>query len=295
MKAKKFVYISVFLLAGATISEAQHIENNNPGRDSNGVPIIKTLLYGFDVLDIGRQVSKDVHVELSGTFTSKHIWHGLDLLDDHGAFIPVGTLIFGDSGFSAKIIDVYPLSSGFESSVERNYAGFYTGALLDGTSWATHFTANYFYYGKPKVGDRKGDAQEIGSTFFWPKLISVGDNYITPSYYLGYIWASVHDSDIRGCEGFIHVLGLGYDLEQPNFWPDGQEQSFRFSGDITYNDGFAGSDIEHDWSHAVLGISTNLGSDKTTATPYLNYQISMDDSVNNEDEIWCSVNLSHRF
>jgi len=295
MKARTFLFISVFSLGMMSISQAQETEKVGHVGDSSTKPTIKSLLYGFDILDIVRGLEGKIDFELSGTFTSKHIWHGLDLLDDHGAFIPVGTIIFGDSGFSAKIIDVYPLSSGFERSVERNYAGFYTGALMEGTPWITHFTTNYFYYGKPKVAGRKGDSQEIGSTFFWPQLISVGDNYITPSYYLGYIWASKHNSDIRGCEGFIHVFGLGYDFEIPNFWPDGKKQAFRLSGDITYNDGFAGHTIDHDWSHVVFGISTNFNKGGLAVTPSLNYQISMDDSVNTENELWCSVSATYRF
>jgi hypothetical protein len=295
MKPEWFLIIGVFLLGMMGVSQAQEAEPTADGRDLTAMPIIKSMFYGFDVLDIGRGLEDKIDVELSGTFTSKHIWHGLDLLDDHGAFIPVGTVIFGDSGFSAKIIDVYPLSGGFERSVERNYAGFYTGVFLEGTPWATHFTANYFYYGKPKVPGHKNDAQEVGSTFFWPKLISVGDDYITPSYYLGSIWASKSNSNIRGCEGFAHVFGLGYDFGVPDFWPGGKEQAFRFSADITYNDGFAGSAIDHDWSHAVFGISAHLGAGHLTMTPSLNYQISMDDSVNKENELWSSISATYRF
>ncbi len=295
MKARTFFLIEVFLLGMMGVSQAQEAEEVAQGGDSSTKPIIKSLFYGFDVLDIVRGLEGKIDFELSGTFTSKHIWHGLDLFDDHGAFIPVGTVTFGDSGFSAKIIDVYPLSSGFERSVERNYAGFYTGAFLEGTPWATHFTTNYFYYDKPKVPGHKGDSQEIGSIFFWPQHISIGDNYITPSYYLGYIWASEHNSNIRGCEGFIHVFGLGYDFEIPNFWPDGKKQAFRLSGDITYNDGFAGSTIDHDWSHVVFGISTNIKKGNLTITPSLSHQISMDDSVNSENELWCGINVTYRF
>jgi len=295
VKARTIFLVGVFLLGMMSVSQAQETEKVGHSGDSGAIPKIKSLIYGFDVLDIGRGLGRKIDIELSGTFTSKHMWHGLDLLDDHGAFIPVATLIFGESGFSAKIIDVYPLSSGFERSVERNYAGFYTGALLEGTPWATQFTTNYYYYGKPKVPGHKGDSQEVGTTFSWPRIISVGDGHITPSYYLGYIWASKSNSNLRGCEGFIHVLGLGYDFEMTDFWPDGNKQDFRLFGDIIYNDGFAGSAIKHDWSHAVLGISTNFKKGNWTISPSLNYQISMDDSVNNENELWCGISATYRF
>lgn len=260
--------------------------------------IVAVVLLNLMSICHGQETDGDkpaINFELSSTFTSKHMWHGMDLLDGSGAFIPAGTIIFGDSGFSAKIIDVYPLSSGFERSVERNYAGFYTGAFLKDTPWATNFTVNYYYYGKPKVADRKSDSQEIGAAFSWPELIAVADGYIVPSYYVGYIWADVKGSNNLGCQGFIHIFGLGYDFEAPNFWSSGEKQVFKLSGDITYNDGFGGSAIEHDWSHIVFGISTNFKKGNLTITPSLNYQISMDDSVNTENEFWCGINATYRF
>ncbi|MHC4397217.1 MAG: hypothetical protein ACYS1A_16385 [Planctomycetota bacterium] len=295
MKVITFLFIIAFLLGMMGVSQAQEAGKSGQGEILGAMPIIRSLFHGFDVLDIGRGLEEEIDFELSTIFTSKHMRHGLDLLNDNGAFIPIGTVIFGESGFIAKIIDVYPTTSGFETSVERNYAGFYTGALLQETSWATNFTLNYFYYGKPKVPGNKMDAQEFGSTFFWPRLMAVGNGYITPSYYLGYIWPSTSNSILRGCEGFIHVFGLGYDFAIPDFWPGGQEQAFRLFGDITYNDGYGSPTIEHDWSHAIIGMSTNLKKGNLTITPSLNYQVSMEDSVNNENELWCVISATCRF
>jgi hypothetical protein len=296
MKIRTFLFIGVFLLSINSIStQAQETKEVDQIKGVNSIPVIKTKFYDFDVLDIGRGLKGKIDFELSSTFVSKHIWHGLDLFDDHGAFLPVGTIIFGDSGFTAKIIDVYPMSSGFEKSVERHYAGFYTGTLLQDTPWATNFTTSYYYNGKPKTANKKGDTQEIGITFFWPKLIAAGNGYITPSYYFDYIWASKSNSDMRNCEGFIHVFGIAYDFEIPDFLMTGKKQNFRLFGDLTYNDGFVGSTIEHDWSHAVIGISTNFTKGNWTITPSLSFQKSMEDSVNTEDEFWSSISVTYRF
>jgi hypothetical protein len=66
-------------------------------------------------------------------------------------------------------------------------------------------------------------------------------------------------------------------------------------GDVTYNDGYGGVAIEHDWSHATFRMSTNLVMENWTFTPSLNYQISMDDSVNNENELWFGITTTYRF
>lgn len=293
MKLRTLILSVVILLSSAGVSRCQEIEEAGQRADTVTEPVIKHQWYGFDLLDIGRITrEKKIGLELTTTVLSKHIWHGLDLLDDHGAFIPVGTVTIGDSGLSGKIIDVYPLSSGFEKSVERNYAAFYTKSFFEDTQYATKITANYFYYGKQKRSS-KVDTQEVGACFCWPNLFESSEISIIPSYYFGCIWASESHSEISGCEGFIHVFSLAHDFVLPDFWAKGQKQVFGFSGDITYNDGFAGAD--HDWSHAVIGVSTNLEMGNLTMTPSVNYQISMDDSVNDEDELWCGLNVTYRF
>ena len=296
MKTRVLISTGIMLMLFARASQCHGIEESNQEVSIRTMPPVKYLWYGFDLLDIGRFAEKGkLGVELSTIMVSKNMWQGFDLLDDHGAFIPVGTVTFGDSGFSGKIIGVYPLSSGFEKSVELDYAAFYTKAFLEDTRYVTNVTANYFYYGKPKQPGHNGDTQEVGVCLCWPKAFTIADSPLVPSYYAGALWSSESNSDVRGVEGFVHVLGLAYDLGVTNFWPNGQKQVFRFSGDITYNDGFGGKEVDHDWSHTVIGVSTNLEMGNLTMTPSVNYQISMDDSVNDEDELWCGVNVTYRF
>jgi len=296
---KGTLFLSVALLVTVvSICQAQNAERTRPEADLSVAPIIKCVqdLWGlFDPYFGTGAVKGNIGVDLSTTIVSKHMWHGFDLLDDHGAVIPSATVTFGDTGFSGKVIGVYPLSSGFEKSVELNYAAFYKGSFLEDTRYVSDFTVNYFYYGKPKVARRKADTQEIGVSLCWPELINVGGSSVVPSYYFGSIWPSKSDSDNSGCEGFIHAFGLGYDLSIPDFWQDKKEQIFSFFGNITYNDGFGGAAVDSDWSHAVIGVRTNLGRGNLTIAPGLYYQISMDDSVNDEDELWCGLTLTYSF
>jgi hypothetical protein len=62
---------------------------------------------------------------------------------------------------------------------------------------------------------------------------------------------------------------------------------------VNYNDGILGAD--HDWSHATLGLSTSFELEPVTLTPFLNYQISMDESVNDEDEIYGGISITLDF
>lgn len=298
MKTRKALINIAFLLGTLGICQAQETKKGKLEAGLSAMPVIKQVWDDFDLLGIcrGKEAKRGkLEVDLSTTLVSKHMWHGFDLLDDHGAFIPVVGLNFEDTGFSGKVIAVQPLSSGFEDSVELDYAAFYKGTFLKGTRYVTNLTANYFYYGKPNEANRKADTQEIGIGFCWPELITVGNSSLTTNYYFGSLWPSRSNSPLSGCEGFIHVFGLGYDLTLPTFWAGKKEQTFSFFGDITYNDGFGGKSVDSDWSHAVIGVRTNLGSGNLTVTPAIYYQISMDDSVNDEDELWCGISLTYSF
>jgi len=293
MKAVKLMISGVLVLSLVGICPAQEVEDTVQQVDPNAVPSVKYRWYGFELLDILRGLEGKVSVDVGATIQSKNMWHGFDLYDDHGVFMPAVGVTLGDTGFSGKVMRGYPLSGGMEESVQMLYAIFYTGAFLEDTPYVTNYTANYFYYSLPRISGARSDSQEVGVTFAWPKLL--GDNGLLPNYYIGRLWPSRSHSNIRGSEGFIHVFGLAYDFAVPDFWAAGKSQGFRLSSDITYNDGFGAGSAEHDWSHAVLGASSNVGIGNITFTPYVNYQISMDDSVNPEDELWRGVNLTYRF
>jgi hypothetical protein len=277
----------------AGICQGQETKKGKLEADANAMPIIKYLWYGFDLLDIRRGLEGKISVDLTTTVQSKHMWHGFDLYGDRAVCLPAVGVTLGDTGFSGKYIRAYPFTGDLDESAQVIYALFYSGAFLQDTSYATNFTTNYFYYGLPRIHSARSDTQEAGIGFSWPKLL--GDSGLVPNYYFGRLWPTRSQSNLEGCEGFIHVFGLAYNLDVPDFWAVGKNQTFRLSGDISYNDGFGSGAAKHDWSHAVLGVSTDLKKGNFTITPFLNYQISMEDSVNNEDELWCGMNATYRF
>jgi len=65
-----------------------------------------------------------------------------------------------------------------------------------------------------------------------------------------------------------------------------KEQILKLSSQVVYNSGVGATGmVEHDWSHATFGLSTGFAlSENLTFTPGIYYQLSMEDSVNPEDE-----------
>ena len=135
--------------------------------------------------------------------------------------------------------------------------------------------------------------QEVNVTLSWPNICPGG---VVPSYTAVATWPSVSKSDIRDSSGWVHVFGLGYDLALSDILPVTTEQSLYLSTDIVYNDGAYGTAVDHDWSHAVFGISTKFElADNLTFTPGFYYQSSWDDSVNPEDEFWIYLGMTYKF
>jgi len=248
----------------------------------------------------------ELGVTLDVTYVSKYIWRGIDLLDDVGAVQPSIDIDLFGTGFSFNVWSSYAGSGGMANhgafsrvdATEYDYKLIYETTLLEDERLATNIMANWIYYDfidAPSVGSAQGggDAQELGVGFSWPNLCPMG---IVPSYYVGKIWEARSNSVLTGeYGGWVHVFGLGYDLELPPILPETTEQIVNLSVNLVYNDGFAGATVDHDWSHIVWGASTSVDIGPGTLSPGLYYQTSMEDSVNPEDELWTGISYTINF
>ncbi len=251
-------------------------------------------------------------VTLDTTWVSKYLWRGFDLLDDKGAFQPsIDVDLFG-SGFSVNVWASYPTAAGDmnkytaaeasrEDATEYDCTVAYDMVICEDEAWATDIRFQGIYRDFIDRPSRAADDEEIGMLLAWPNVCPTG--VVTPSYYVGKIWPAkagkprAGKTDLPGeYGGWIHIFGIGYDLKVPGLTPNTPEQVFNFSAAAVYNDGFASATADHDWSHALFGVSTEFElTENVSLTPALYYQSSWDDSVNPEDETWVSIGASCRF
>ena len=252
-------------------------------------------------------------VTLDATWVSKYLWRGIDLLDDKGAFQPsVDVDLFG-SGFSVNVWASYPTAAGDMNktatapagvsrvdATEFNYTIAYDTVICESEDWAAAVRIQGIYRDFIDRPDQAADDQEIGLQVALPNLFPEG---VVPSYYVGKLWPAksgkprAGKADLPGnYGGWVHIFGLGYDLKVPGLTPETPEQVFSFSAAAVYNDGFAGGGVDHDWSHALFGVSTSFElAENVNLTPGFYYQSSWEDTVNPEDEMWFSIGVSCKF
>ena len=257
-----------------------------------------------------------VGVTLDATWVSKFLWRGFDLTDDKGAFQPSVDVDLMGSGFRVNVWASYPTSVGNSQIVgsrvnttEYDYTLAYDAVICEGETQETRVTVQGIYRDFIDTYDEAADDLEVGLRVAWPNACPTGA--VTPSYYVGKIWpgagsagtnsAGVAKADLSmHYDGWIHIFGLSYDLKVPGLTTNTPEQVFTFGAAAVYNDGFTdgvlGGSVDHDWSHALFSVSTEVElAENVSLTPAFYYQSSWDDSVNPEDEMWLSIGASCRF
>lgn len=223
--------------------------------------------------------------DLDATYVSHYIWRGYDVFDDTASFQPSLNANLWDSGFSLNIWQALACGSGYRNLEELDYTVAYGNTFCAGEFYEFDFGANYIYYDFYDNPSADVDTEETGAGIAFTHLLPIGDSYIIPSYYVGKLWPVDGADDVAG---IYHSLGLAYDWIIPD-----TDYALSFTWDINYNDGMFNAD--HDWSHTTFGLSTSVDVGPVTVTPFVNYQISMEDTVNNEDELYGGLSVSTSF
>ncbi len=247
------------------------------------------------------------------TFSSKYVWRGFDIYDDKSAIHPSVDLNYGGLGIN---VTGHRANSGeFENGERWDYSLYYMGAMNMDQSYALQYRLGWVYYNYPDQptegsnapGVQNAALQELHAVVSFPKIIPGG---LVPSYVLVKLWPSDSGSfsgsktpavpGLGGtASGFAHIFMLDYALTMGGILPETPEQVLNLHSEVVFNDGVgpAGQNVDHDWSNAVFGVSTDFDlAENVSITPGLYYQITMDDSVNDDkDELWVSVGAKYKF
>lgn len=242
--------------------------------------------------------------ELSGTidltFQSKYVWRGFDVYGDKSAVQASINLDLFGTGFGVNMMGHRANSSGYENWERWDYNIYYGGKLFEDELYATNWRMGYVHYNYPDSSSHtegSRDLSELHWIFSLPN--ATGVKGLVPTYILVKLWP--YNSNTLGdtASGWAHIFMLDYGLKMPGILPDTDEQVLRLHSELVFNDGVhpgGAPGVDHDWSNIVFGVETDFDlGNNMSLTPGLYQQISMDDSVNPDDETWVNLSLKYKF
>ena len=255
----------------------------------------------FCVVGFAQAQNSELHGSVDLTYQSKYIWRGFDVYNDKSAVQPSLDLDLFGTGFGFNIMGHRANSSGYEAAERWDYTLYYQNGLFQDEAYALMYRFGWVYYNFPELSQADADLQEIHTVLSLPKVIPGG---LVPSYVLVKLWPNSSRSWVGApssdgtASGFAHIFMLDYPLTVGGILPDTPEQVLNLHAEFVYNDGVgpAGQDVDHDWSNAVFGISTGFDLlEDLVLTPGIYHQISMDSTVNDQNETWANLSLTYKF
>lgn len=239
------------------------------------------------VVNAAEIAGQPVDVTFDVTYACKYVWRGFNLFGSRGAIQPSVDLAL-ENGLSFNVWASYPIGSNFNyDATEYDYTVAYGSTAFEDCPWKTNYTVGWRYYDFIGLGSENYDQQELFIEMEMPELM---DNGIVPHIAYYYMWNAKSGMIIDGT-GSILVAGLGYDftLDQA------PELPMSFTWDIVYNDEvlYADSGV----THMLWGLSTEMQCPMTgaTITPAIYFQNSMEDQVNQNDELFGTISYTLSF
>jgi hypothetical protein len=271
------------------------------------------MLVVFVLVSAGSLFAQDkaLHGSAGVTFDTMYVWRGFDVFGHQAAVHPFIDLNLWGTGFGINVTGHQALESGFETTKRMDYTLYYRNQLFADQCYAMMYELAYVYYNYPQRSshdtDDTIDLQEIHGVASFPNLLGVEG--LVPTYVLVKLWPSSSGSYVGSkffpgkrpggtASGFAHIFMLDYawKVKCPVM---GGDRVLNLHSEVVYNDGVdpRGIGVDHDWSNAVFGVSTNFDlGHNMVFTPGVYHQICMDESVNpDKSDTWGTATLRYNF
>ncbi len=270
--------------------------------------VLLTAAILFAATGLAQAQEGELHGSIEATYQTKYVWRGFTVYGSKSAIQPAVDLNLFGTGFGVSAMGHRANSSGYELAERWDYTLYYQNRMFADESYATNYRLAWVYYNYPDLSYKNADLQEVHAVVSLPKMLPAG---IVPSYVLVKLWPSKSGSWVASkfdlaagqpstgtASGFAHIFMLDYGLHIEGLVPEIPEHVLNLHAELVFNDGVgpAGQNVDQDWSNAVFGVSTDFAlAENLTFTPGIYFQISMDKSVNDDDELWSTFGLKYKF
>ena len=269
----------------------------------------KMLLMTMIVMGLSfAMVAEAADVTVDATFATKHLWHGIDMYDDVAALSAAINIDLND-GFYAGVKYTMPGSGGNaydaysrSDATQWDYWVGYKNQAMVGEMLQADYDLSYTYYdwGTIRRNSLKLasgadlDVQELALDIKFPNLCPMG--MFVPRYNIAYMFKpGGGDGNVIGGDntGFIHTVGAGYDFVVA-------DMPMKAGLDFVYDD--AAITGKHDWTRAVLGLSTEFNVGNGKLVPGVYYQHAFLDGPSGvagspalDDDLYATLTYSMKF
>ncbi|MHC4741227.1 MAG: hypothetical protein ACYS8Z_04920 [Planctomycetota bacterium] len=248
-----------------------------------------TALILLVVVSVAGAEEKKLGISTDFKYMSKYMSKGTEAFGQQPGVFVTTKFDFWDTGFGIGVGHQNATNSGYVNKQRFNYLIYYGNTAFEDSQCQMDYQVTWIYkhyYDQPRDA---GNTQNYLLSISWPNLLNCENLF--PYYIADYETPAGSGYDNRSKAGWVHTFGLGYDVDCEKF-----PSPLRFTGDISYRDGYGGGNVDHDWSHARLGVSTKFKIDETTSFhPAVYQQVSMDDSVAKRDVTYAVISLKKKF
>lgn len=276
-RMQSFLWIACVLLASHA-ARAQDVLDPPP-RDASA----STAAADDDDDDMNER--KLVIDDLSFGLVSQYIWQGFELNHGDPAFQPSINFDLFQTGLSFNLWGSFGLKRGNQDANEVDYTLSYGRSLFSEESWQVDFGLKLVYFQYPH--DTSDDTLEAGLSLSMPNLIPLGDGALVPGWSINYDWPSRSGGPERG---WYQNFSLTYDVE---FQAGGEEIPLSLMGLVGHTDGIFG--VESGFSHIEFRVTSGFEIGDWAFAPFAAAQLSIEDTVNPDDEFWAGVTISYDF
>lgn len=233
---------------------------------------------------------EDFPVDIKVSYT-EYIWRGFDLLPDDDMAVQADFYFdLGGTGLYVGAWCSYATDSIWDEWDEWDFYGGYNITLFENDPFAMNIDIGYTYFHFPEQ-NKDVDSQEISLALKLPGLIPLGSSELTPYATIYYSFAA-HDH-AADKDQKLTWYKIGLDFSTPLELTE--KQTLDLYLETFANDGSGAFNVASGFSHIATGMSTTFDLAGFRLTPALNYQWTLEDLVNDEDEFWASLSASITF
>ncbi|MEZ0393043.1 MAG: hypothetical protein ACAH59_12555 [Pseudobdellovibrionaceae bacterium] len=260
---------------------------------------------GLTVLAQSLPISKnEMRVTTDITLASKYMLDGFQVGGDHPVWQLAGKVDLYDTGFAFMAWTAIQVERSNKQFDEQDLFLLYSKDFLQDKSYTLNFHGYYDYWMFPNTDPVVDEFGETVSTsvkqgnkfqlgFSLPKLISIADSFLIPSYNAYHWLYFAQDREDLDQSGTYHELLAEYYKPTPIFIPGATYQYAGGTSSINYHEG--AFDVDPGWSHSTASIVAGVYALKSIFTISLNHQWSFEETVNPENEFWSTFSYIKKF